>query len=151
MECGDKAKTEAADGEPDARGQLLEEDVGGDLEEDVGDEEDGQDRVELGALELQVVDEVEGFGVADIDAVEKGEQVQDADEGDDVHINAPQNLGLGRVGRADDGGRVGGLLDAELLVVAAGGARRRGVGDDALVGQSRFLFVGGRHGGGCGV
>lgn len=35
LEDHDRAEADAADGEPDARGELLEEDVGGDLEEDV--------------------------------------------------------------------------------------------------------------------
>lgn len=49
--------------------EVLEEDIGGDLEEDVGDEEDDEGGVELVVFEAEFDGEVEDVCVGDVDAV----------------------------------------------------------------------------------
>jgi hypothetical protein len=56
LEHSDETKAEHANGEPDARLQLLENDIGGYLEQNVRDEEDDESGIVLGAL-----DDVEFF------------------------------------------------------------------------------------------
>lgn len=52
LEQGGQAEQEHVDAEPDMGLELLEEDVGGDLEEDVWDEEDDEGIVVLVSLEV---------------------------------------------------------------------------------------------------
>lgn len=77
-------------------------------------EEDGEDGVVLraGGVQAQVGDEAKGLCVGDVDAVQEGEQVQQADEGQDVPVDAGHELPLRGVRRADD---------AELVVPLPGG------------------------------
>jgi hypothetical protein len=82
--------------------ELLHENVGGNLEEDVGNEEHCEGSVVLHACEMEVCDQVEGFGVGNVDSVEEGEEVEDAEEGYDSEINLRYEFLLGRVRRADD-------------------------------------------------
>lgn len=115
---------------------MLEQDVGGDLAEDVGHEEDGQGRVVLDAAHAELGLEAEGAGVGDVDAVEEGEQVQHDDEGDDVQVDLGRDAALGRVGRADD------LADA----VAVARGRGRVVGGRHLLPLGAILLVRGCEG-----
>jgi len=50
----DETEAKHATSEPQTRGEAFEEDVGRDLEDDVGDEENYQSCVILGALKIQV-------------------------------------------------------------------------------------------------
>lgn len=51
--------------------ELLEEDVGGDLEEDVWDKEDDKGIVVLVSLEVQFLREAKNVGIGDVDSVWK--------------------------------------------------------------------------------
>lgn len=59
--CGDE-------GDPAAGGEEFEDQVGGDLEEEVGDEEDGDGDLELLGGEVEVCLEVVEAGVANVDS-----------------------------------------------------------------------------------
>jgi len=98
----DGAEADAADRQPDAGREVLEQDVGGDLAEDVGDEEDDQGRVVLRAVHVEVLLEAEGARVGDVDAVQEGQEVEDDHEGDEVQVDPHRDLALGGVRRADD-------------------------------------------------
>ena len=65
---GDDAPRGDDEGEPSAGGELLEDEVGGDLEEDVGDEEDGDGDLVLVALEVDVCLEVVEASITNVDA-----------------------------------------------------------------------------------
>lgn len=92
---GDEAEADAAEAEPHAGREALEEDVGRDLEHDVGDEKDGEGgcgggvsahacqpvcargeqnkrTVVLDAAQAEVLGEAEGARVGDVDAVQEG-------------------------------------------------------------------------------
>ena len=49
--------------------QPFQQHVGRDLEEDVGDEEDGEGHIRLVAFEVQVLRQTEREGVGDVDAI----------------------------------------------------------------------------------
>ena len=49
--------------------ELLQQDVGGDLEEAVRDEEDDEGGVVLRALEAELIGEAEYVGIGDVDAI----------------------------------------------------------------------------------
>ena len=73
---GDDAPADHDAGDPATGGKVLEEDVGGELHEDVGDEEDGHGDVVSLAAEVQLVHNVvvggvivQCPGVAQIDSV----------------------------------------------------------------------------------
>lgn len=76
-------------------------------------EEDGENGVVLHTFGVQpkVRYQAECLGVGDVDTVQEGEQIQQADEGQEVPVDAGYELPLGGVRRADD---------AELVVLAAG-------------------------------
>ena len=84
------------------RFESLQQDVGGNFEDDVWNEEHCQGGVVLYASELQVLDQGEGFGVGDVDAVQEGEEVEDAEEGDDAKVDLGHELLLCSVWWADD-------------------------------------------------
>lgn len=85
---GDSPPAEHQDGEPSAGAEFLEEDVRGDLEEGVADEEDHEGDVELVGrrvgfrLHVVLCGGVEDLGVADVGAVEVAEEVDACREGD---------------------------------------------------------------------
>lgn len=94
---GYETEADAADGQPYSRGEALEEKVGRDLEDDVGDEEDGQTGVVLVARETEILHEAVDLGVGDVDSIQEGEQIQDDDEGEEVRIDSAGELALCRV------------------------------------------------------
>lgn len=58
--------------------EALEQDVGQGLEESVGDEEDGQTGIILTTGDFQGLLQAVELGVADVGAVEEGDEVQEA-------------------------------------------------------------------------
>ena len=66
--------------------ELFEENVGGNLKEDIGNEEDGEGDIGLVAFEVQVFGQTEGEGVGDVDAVQEGSEVDEEEHGYDVHV-----------------------------------------------------------------
>lgn len=72
---GGEAKEQHVEGEPDVGLELFHENVGGDLEQAVGDKEDDEGGVVLcavgvvGVLEVEVLGEVKDFGVGNVDAI----------------------------------------------------------------------------------
>ena len=84
LQTGHQPETEGASRQVPAGREALEEDVGGDFEDGVGDEEDCEGGVELDAREGEVRLEGEGARVGDVDAVEEGEEVEGADQREDV-------------------------------------------------------------------
>jgi hypothetical protein len=66
----------------DAGTPAFEQDLGEGFEEGVGDEEDGQGEVVLAVGHMQVGLEALDLGVADVGAVEEGDEVEEAEPGD---------------------------------------------------------------------
>ena len=73
----------------DAGTKALEQDVGQGLEEGVGDEEDGEAGIVLAAGDVQGFLQAIKFGVADIGAVEEGDEVEKAEPWDQAEIELP--------------------------------------------------------------
>lgn len=65
-------------------------------------EKNGQDRVVLDPAELQIIRQMERLCVGNVDTIEKGQQVQQADEGQNVPVDARHHLFLGRMRRTHD-------------------------------------------------
>ena len=78
------------DGDENARTEALEQDVGQRFEEGVGDEEDGQASVVLAAGDVEAFLEAIELGVADIGAVEEGDEVEEAEPGDQTEVEFPE-------------------------------------------------------------
>lgn len=74
-----EAEADDQEGEVEPRADALEEDVARDLDGEVDDVEDGQRPVEPEPLEPEVLLHALDPGVADVDAVEEAQQVQDGD------------------------------------------------------------------------
>lgn len=68
---GDEAEADDEGGEVVARADALEDDVGGDFDEEVDDVEDGEGPVEAGPREVEVLGHALDAGVADVGTVEK--------------------------------------------------------------------------------
>jgi hypothetical protein len=77
LKQGDQAESEHVDGQPDMGLEVLEQQVGRDLEEDVGDEEDDECRVELVVLEPQLDGQIEDVGIRNVDTVWRGKNVSE--------------------------------------------------------------------------
>jgi len=85
---GHDTKADATCTQPHPRTEFFQEDIGGHLEQDVGDEEDGQRGVVVvAACHVEVGLEAEGSRVGDVDTVEKGQEVEGYDEGEDVGVD----------------------------------------------------------------
>ena len=78
----DDPPQEHDDGDEDGRPQALEQDIGQGFEERVGDEEDGQAGVVLPSRDVQRVGQAVELSVADVGAVEEGDEVEEAEPGD---------------------------------------------------------------------
>lgn len=109
--------------------EFLEENVGWDLEDDVGNEEDSQGVVVLRILEVEFVLQAENGGIGDIGSVEKGEKVEDAEDGDDAQVNFGDEFALGGVR---------GALDVQVVVVFSTGMRDVGI---IVIVRILLLFV----------
>lgn len=64
---GNDAPAQGDDGDPAARGEALEDQVGGNLEDEVGDEEDGDDNLELRGGQTKVFLEAVETGITNVD------------------------------------------------------------------------------------
>ena len=69
LQQSDQAEEEHIGGQPDVGAQLLEENIGGDLEEDVGDEENDESSVVLRPSETKLLGQAKDVCVGDVDAV----------------------------------------------------------------------------------
>lgn len=65
------------DGQEDTRAQPLEQDIGQGFETGVRDEEDGQTGIVLAVRHVEISLQAVDFGIADVCAVEEGDQVQE--------------------------------------------------------------------------
>ena len=70
------------DGDENAGAQALEQDVGEGFEASVGDKEDGETGVVLAGGDVETLLETIEFGVADVGAVEEGDEVEETEPGD---------------------------------------------------------------------
>ena len=86
----DRAPQHHDDGDEDRRAQALEQDVRQGLEERVGDEEDGQAGIVLAARDVEGVGQAVEFGIADVGAVEEGDEVEEAEPGDQADVEFPE-------------------------------------------------------------
>lgn len=106
-EGGDDAPCYGDEGEPASRGEEFEDQVRGNLEEEVGNEENGYGDLELLGAEAKVFLEVVEAGIADIDPVdvsmyadmrcesrdlpvEETEEIKAHDEWNHVHVQSSQ-------------------------------------------------------------
>lgn len=72
---GNQSKSEHADGEPDMWLESLEDDIARNLENNIGDEEDGQTRAVLSAAQTEVLLKAKDSSICDICPVEKGQKI----------------------------------------------------------------------------
>lgn len=110
--CGGKVESETLT--PDIGLELFHQDIARDLKQNVRDEEDDQSSVVLHAVlgrEPQLVRETEHVGIGDVDSVEEGQQVEDAEVGNHAEVNPGDEPALRRVRWA---------LDVEVVVVLDG-------------------------------
>jgi hypothetical protein len=102
LEHSDETKPEHAYREPDSRFQLLEDDVGRDLEQDIRNEEDNKRVVIFRARETQLFRKSKDIGVCNVHTVQKCQQVHYTQPRNDMEVNLPEQLGLRRMRRALD-------------------------------------------------
>ncbi|KKA21578.1 hypothetical protein T310_4365 [Rasamsonia emersonii CBS 393.64] len=74
------------------RAKLLDEQVGGHAKDDVGDREDGDGDIVVIALHVQRLGHARDLGVADVGAVEEGDQEQHPEDGHDAQVQLPEQL-----------------------------------------------------------
>ena len=86
----DSAPSNHDGGQPDGRAEAFEEEVGRHLEDAVGEEEDGEGPVVLGAGHVEVFLQTFDLCVADVAAIEKGEEVEEGEHGDEVEVHLPK-------------------------------------------------------------
>lgn len=77
-----------------ARSHLFEQDVGEWFEESVGNEEDGQAGVVLAGCDVNSLCEAIKFGVADVCTVEKGDEIEEAEPGDEAEVEFPEEFAV---------------------------------------------------------
>lgn len=105
----DEAEQEHVETQPHIGLELLEQDVAWDLEEDVGHKENHKRDIVLVIFEAELPGKTRDVGIGDVDAVQKCQKVEDAEEGNDMEVNLGHQLALGGVWRT---------LDVEVIVVA---------------------------------
>lgn len=100
------------------------------LEQHIRHEEDDERDIVLVAVQAELRGHAVDVGVGDVDAVEEGQEVEDAEEGDDVPVDARDQFALGGVRGAWDGqvGVVGVVVVVVVVVVAEGASSRVGLG-----------------------
>jgi len=72
----------------------LENNIGGYLEDNIGDEENGQGGVVLIGHELQILRQVKDYSIGNIRSVEEGQKVHDTQHWDDAPIDAGDESAL---------------------------------------------------------
>ena len=88
--CHDGPPQQHDDGDEDRRAQALEQDVRQGFEERVGDEEDGEAGIVLPPRDVQGVGQAVELGIADVGAVEEGDEVEEAEPGDQAEVELPE-------------------------------------------------------------
>ena len=82
------------------RSQSLQQDIGGDLEDNVRDEEYCQCGIILISRQPQIVAHVKNVGIGDIGPIEKSEEVDDAQDWNDPEVDPGNDSALGGMWRA---------------------------------------------------
>ena len=90
----DNAPEDHDDGDEDAGPEAFEQDVGEGLEAGVGDEEDAEGGIVLAGGDVQGVFEAVEAGVADVGAVEEGDEVEEAEPGDEAQVEFPEEAAV---------------------------------------------------------
>lgn len=94
----DEAEEEHTSGQPYVGSEPLQEDIGGDLTEAVGDKEDDESGIVFIILvNLEFLGETKDLGVGYIDAVNKGAQVQDTEGRNEAPVDLCDQSLLGSV------------------------------------------------------
>ena len=78
----------------DARSKALQEDVGEGFEEGIGDEEDGEAGIVLTTGDVETFLEAIQLRVADIGAIEEGDEVEQAEPRDQTKIEFPEEFAI---------------------------------------------------------
>lgn len=100
LQHSNESETKHADTEPDAGFHLFEEDVGRDLEEDVGDEKDDQSSVvAIVPYQIKFRAEAKDVCVCNVDTIQESQEIHDAEEGNDMEVNLGHKFGFRGVGR----------------------------------------------------
>jgi hypothetical protein len=79
--------------------QAFEKDVRWDLENDVRDEEDSQSSVVLVAGQIEILDQAEDTCIRNVCSIEKGQQVENAEDRDHSQVNLRDELPLAQIAR----------------------------------------------------
>jgi hypothetical protein len=82
--------------------QAFEKNVRWDLEKHIRDEEDGQSGVVLVAGKIEIRDQAEDTCVRNVCSIEKGQQVEDAEDRDHSQVNLRDELPLAQIARVSD-------------------------------------------------
>ena len=77
--------------DPHARAEFFQEDVAGDLEEEIADEEDAGAGGESGVAQREILEHLQ-LGEADIDAIEIGEDVAEEEEREQADVGLVVSL-----------------------------------------------------------
>ena len=72
------------DGDEDGWAEAFKEDIGEGFSEGVGDEKDGEAGVVLATGDSEIFLKADDAGVADVGAVEEGDEVEEAEPGDEA-------------------------------------------------------------------
>jgi hypothetical protein len=94
LKHGDKSEAKHADGKPNSGLQLFKNDVGRNLEQDVGNEKDNKGIVVFGTRETELFRETEDVCIGDVHSIQEREQVHYAQERDNMEVDLPKQLGL---------------------------------------------------------
>jgi len=86
----DDAPDDHDGGDEDGGPETLQGDVGGRLEDGVGDEEDGQGGIVLAARDVQRLLQAVQPGVADVGPIEEGHEIQQTEPGDQFQVELQQ-------------------------------------------------------------
>ena len=78
------------DRDENARSQPFKQNVGQRLEAGVGDEEDGETGIVLAAGDVETLLEAVKLGVADVGAVEEGDEIEETKPGDQAEVELPE-------------------------------------------------------------
>lgn len=76
------------------RSQTLEQDIGQRFEERIRDEEDGQTGVVLAAGDVKRCLQTVEFRIADVGAVEEGDEVEETEPGDETQVELPEEFAV---------------------------------------------------------
>ena len=89
----DSAPSDHDSRQPDGRPKAFKEEIGRHLEDAVGEEEDGEGPIVLGPRHVEVLLQAFDLCVADVAAVEEGEEVEEGEHGDEVEVHLAKGAG----------------------------------------------------------